>query len=171
MKYKNISFTSIEKIPEGKDIPLEDLVDAYCLSSSIQSYCIKNKLIGAAATQFGFPINLFVLKKQTPVDDFETYFNCSYVHSSEQPIKSIETCPLLIENKNFRIFEVERYKCINVVGKRLIVADRNSFDSFFALDFQEEFFSETSIVFQKMIDYKFASKKTLEKIGKEIFLS
>jgi len=171
MKYKNISLISIEKIPEGQNVSLENLVDAYCLSSGIQNYCINNKLIGAAATQFGLPINLFVLRQNASVYNFETYFNCSYFQVSEELIKSIETCPLLIKNNNLCVFEVERYKSINVLGNRLIVSERNALDSFLSLDFQESFCGEISIVFQKMIDYKLGGKKTLEKIGREIFLS
>lgn len=167
MKYDKINFT--DKIIEGKDVSLEDLSEIYCIASRLEKICEEKKISGVSATQCEIPLNFFVLEG-TPLNP-SVYLNCRYEPLDEGLILSIERCPSLINSDgDQRIFEVFRFKKIKLTGKKLRTSEKHEQDSFKLEDIDLVLDGSNSSVFQRMIDYSFGDKKTIDKIGKEIFL-
>jgi peptide deformylase len=84
----------------------------------MREVCDRYQGVGLSAVQVGIPWRLCLVNFPHPC---RYLVNCEYKPTSETKEKGIEGClSLIAEDGNFRRFEVERYKKINVTGYELI---------------------------------------------------
>lgn len=160
MNYKDLNIVSVESIPKAEDCP-DDLSELFKLGSYMQKVCETNQGIGLSAVQVGVALNFFIIKFD---DNYRFFVNCHYEPLSQEKIKGVEGCLSIKGSKGeLRLFEVERFKEVRVVGKELLAETGLSMVD---IDLSPEGFFQ--IVFQHEIDHQ--KGILISDIGKELHI-
>lgn len=108
----------ISDIPLAQDCPIDDLDSLQKLCNQLAEFCTSQLGIGINAVQVGIPYNLYLVRN---FDKYRIFVNCSYSPVKNDKHKSVEGC-LSIRNEKgqIRVFEVDRYFSVRIVGKELI---------------------------------------------------
>lgn len=160
----NLSIVSVDKIPKGQEVPLDNLLNIFIHGIYMQSLCVALDGIGLSAVQVGVPWNFFVVND---LKEGGFYLNCSYEGLGEKDEKSIEGCLSLRDEKGvLKRFCLSRFKRIKLKGKKLIV--QRGEPQFVLEDIDREVDGLFSIVFQHEIDHAFG--KLISDEGTEIHI-
>lgn len=158
-----MSIVGLDKIPQAKDAPVDDLMYLYGISSTMIKLCVDGGGVGLSAVQVGLPFNLFVVCVR---GFFDILFNCSYEGVGEK-VNSMEGCLSIRDSEEkIKTFEVKRFPSIRLVGKRLFVSGDSSEPS--VLDVDEQVSGIMAVICQHEIDH--ASGILISDIGEQIYI-
>ncbi|RDJ35273.1 MAG: hypothetical protein DWQ19_10690 [Crenarchaeota archaeon] len=164
-----MNIVSVADIPKGEDVPMDNLFKVYNVCMQLQALCEQENGIGIAAVQAGIPWRLFLVKlkkfpdKEDSESHYEYYLNCDFQPKSPDKVLHIEGCLSLKTPKGkLRLFEVERYKSIEVNGYRLVIKE-DELDVEHLVNYNVTGFY--AAVFQHEIQH--ADQITIDQIGKE----
>ena len=107
-------------IPIAKDTPEDNLVEVYKTCLLMEKLCLESNGIALSAVQIGIPWNLFVI----PSQQSKYFLNCKYEGIGEKK-SSVEGCLSLKDGDSLRLFRVERYVKIRLIGKELVIEENN----------------------------------------------
>jgi len=169
---KIVSLDQIPKISELEDVPLDEPINLYKTCKEMEMVCELQNGVGLSAVQVGIPWNLFIIKfdetsKIGNPGEYGYFINCKYngittENTTEDKIVSLEGClSIRSPDGQLRLFQVERYRMIEVIGLRLKEPNLNIEKINLSIDSNNQ-----GVVFQHEIDH--AYDILITDIGKEI---
>jgi peptide deformylase len=162
-KKASLSIVPISDIPLAEDVPTDNLLAIFRLTTQMEQLCTQQKGIGLSAVQVGIPWKLFIVLRET---EYEYYINCDYTGIGKLET-SIEGCLSLRDKQNnLRRFEVPRYASVSIKGKQLKIVG----SSLVLEDVNRVEHGLHAVVFQHEIDHNFQRERMIDIIGKEIEL-
>ena len=162
-----------EDLPKKEDImdvPLDDPMKIFKVCQELEQVCEREKGVGISAVQVGIPWKLFIVKSDGTCPFIEEgkygYFaNVEYKPVGDEQVVSLEGClTIRSDDGQLRLFQVNRYKKVQITGQRLHFDKLLKFDNFYI----ELSTAEEGIVFQHEADH--SSAVLISEIGKEVFV-
>jgi peptide deformylase len=151
----------VNQIKECKHIEIEEINvrKLFLRFFNMQELCSEEGGVGLHAAQIGEEENIFVVKKE---NGFAYFLNCCYKPIEDSNlIESVEGClSIRKENGDLRLFKLQRYDKVRVIGKQLL--DYEIVD----VDFVEE--GPYAFIFQHEIDH--GDGKLISDLGEEIYI-
>lgn len=145
-----MEIVAVDLIPKVDDItetPVSDLVELYKVANRMSAVCEENKGVGMSAVQVSIPWKFFIVRHEDGA--FRFYVDCEYEPLVEEKNPSMEGCLSLRGSEGeLRMFQVDRYKKVRVVGKELVAEDAPVLK-----EFDKEIEGFYGVVFQHEIDH------------------
>jgi peptide deformylase len=165
IKSVELELVAESAMPDAQPASGISLAALFVAALKMEHLCTKESGIGLSAVQVGMPWEIFVVRRGcgTPSEHYEYYVDCRYFSQSHETIKSIEGCLSLKRDGKPRRFEVERYKQVSIIGKRLLMGPEG-LPILEDVDFKEE--GLYGIVFQHEIDHSMGI--LISQIGTEL---
>jgi len=147
----------ISEIKESRPCEIDDMNELFILFYNLETVCEAQDGIGLHAAQVGCEENIFVVRSP---GGYRYFLNCDYEPMGNK-VRSMEGClSLREENGTLRLFEVDRYDKVRVVGQQLVDTELQDVD--FEVD------GSYAFVFQHEIDH--GAGKMISDHGEEIYI-